>query len=946
MNYVVYLTNDADYQAALMLSGGGPLINKAPRALATMLGIPYPYPSGDLSTISKTITFIFPHVPGTEYLQSPGGATGIFVDDTVDYQVIPQNSGVPSLTWPPGQAIKYVWTANLVKANGGAGTAPTSVTPIPQRRWIEGFEWGNQDTGSQWTNFSRNASRVIEGRGWSLRGAATPMTKSNNTYRTGLNPPTSWERFYLRVRKLPTVTETGLWRTHGSPTANCGIGLRLKLNGDVNCYSIDNGGVHHDEGLVFTPNIDEYYLIDTFLKYAPSGGGNTGIIRIYINHTFAFQFIDNIGEGLNNGNYHNTSDLGFYPYIGYVADDDVEVDFDDWTSADLPANVSSSTLQFNDTNYSIDWLMGTHIKAHYSKPSSPLGFTGNFEALNQGLQPVIGFNTLTSNVPSALLEGITDVLALDEQPTLAAVLGPLSVIINISNTNVGATDGTLGYKIAGGAAVLTTINQTAAFGTQSVAYLPSGLTVPIEIAPFSVVHQKSADANLDTTYDIDLSVEYIGIWAEEDYSAFIFPVPRIDYLHNCKYENTGWGYLGAVPSAPVYIYGGTYVGNGTYQDIELPAPCHFLWVRATAGGDRVYKTWGASFGAERGDADHVSPALRMFADSTTGKIYFRAHGTDININANGVTFQFIAFCDPGMRFNICGEIHHNVNAAVPHVHSLIDPNFTPEAMFLYKQVNLASNVNGLSFKGPAHPGIGGHYLPGGAIANMVSFALGTFNAYADLFAQGLTQAYSAWRTVESGCTGTMVQICSYTGDGTGNRADIPITPASGRYPMFIVVMAEGQAAQFRDPSHINLESSNTSSGALSNTGITAVGIDKFSVDTSLNVNARIYHVFAFPGSELGMLNGLYYNEICDPPVGPHLAPADINGDIILVSDGGVSLGADNVSGTPTVVQEDISGIYTIVTDKLHDTFQDRLPGQPTIERAIPNPFFKTGYIGG
>lgn len=57
---------------------------------------------------------------------------------------------------------------------------------------------------------------------------------------------------------------------------------------------------------------------------------------------------------------------------------------------------------------------------------------------------------------------------------------------------------------------------------------------------------------------------------------------------------------------------------------------------------------------------------------------------------------------------------------------------------------------------------------------------------------------------------------------------------------------------------------------------------------------------------------------------------------------GIILGAV----TPLTLLRDVSGVYTLIKGKRVDTLQDRQPGQTSIDVEIPDPTFKTGYIGG
>ena len=151
MNYVIFFSDPAEYTLATTIAGGN-LLKLAPRDAATLLGIPFPYPSGDMSGISKGIYFISPFVPGQEILFP--GASGKFVDDTVLTTIVPGQAGVPASIWPAGPDGSFTWAGNIT-INAGAGVAsdpPTNV--MSQRRWAVGFESAqenNANVGQQWT---------------------------------------------------------------------------------------------------------------------------------------------------------------------------------------------------------------------------------------------------------------------------------------------------------------------------------------------------------------------------------------------------------------------------------------------------------------------------------------------------------------------------------------------------------------------------------------------------------------------------------------------------------------------------------------------------------------------------------------------------------------------------------------------------------------------------
>lgn len=946
MNYTVYLTSQVDYSAALTLFGGT-LINKAPRALAGMLGIPYPYPSGDLQTIDKTITFGFPYSPGLEF-RVTGNATGIFVDDTIDFQIVPAVAGNPPSIWPASSDIKFIWTACIVKANGDAETAPSPATAISQRRWARGFEWLYFNEGGSGPNanqISRDSSRTVEGKGYLTHGiSASYYTSYVKEYRTGLVTSTSWERIYVRFRTLPVLHPAGIIYFKGGGFGGIpGFGLKWNPDGTVEGFDSSTS-----TGIVFTPILDTWYKFDFFIKFA-TGVGTDGRVKLFINSTETYNYVTG-GGGLNQQSNHEWSAIGEWGnLIGDDHDTEVEIDFDDWINADLPTCVDPTTLAWININspadYPIDWLLGSHVRAHYSKSGSFVNWTlGNIGILNQGETGNVYATTSTTS--GATLEGLIDVLTQDIQDTLAPTLGVASVTIGLRSACALSTDGKLGYRVAGGAAVLTTIDELAgALTTHSVMYAPSGMILPAEISPFSVVHTKSVDANLNYVSSIAVAVEYLGIWGPEDDPTFL-NISRLSNLHNCHYPNTPWAYFGATSAAPVFIVSGTYVGNDGYNPIQLSAPVHFLWIRNTSAANGGLKWFAASIGAHQGGKLTSGTYLRVWTE-LDGTAWFSVAGNGADSNANGITYQYIAFCDPGGRFNLCGAYAHGWNSVSPRANLLIDPLFTPESGFVGIQIiDSWNNSQGIFYKGP---GIPADKMSGMGSGNGdgMNFAEGVLNTLSGLHTIYGSNHYSLWRSSEPGCAGVMVQICNYTGDGAANR-NISLTPTSGRFPCFVLVVANSNdGAYFRDPSHVGDNSSNADTGSIEHSGIKAISNpDEITVGVTLNTNGIGYSIFAFPGSDIGMLNGIYYNPICETPISYHIVPTDFNGDIVVIGDGGIDLGGSPLSPTDIMMAQDLSGIYTIVPGQTHDILQDRLVGQPTLNSKIPNPNFKTGYIGG
>jgi len=958
MNYVIFFQDEADYQFAVGVAGSN-LLQMAPRDAAVLFGIAFPYPTGDMSSIPKGIYFIYPYTPGAQFMFP--NASGLFVDDTVLTATVPGQAGVPASIWPAGPDGVFTWSGNIVRSAGAGVDADPPTNAIAQRRWCGGRELAGDDEGgasSSNANIGLDFSRVIGGYGLCIRGNASIMSwnRSVDTYRPGLQPPTSWERFYIRVRSFPTTNPSGVWRCHGFSANAAGFGIKILNSGVMQGFNISLASVETDAGTIFTPVINQWYRIDIFLKY-DQGVSSDGRIRVYVDGVLSYSFTVSNGVGMNDNDYHTNSDLGLW---NAITDQESEIDLDDWICADLPANVDTATLDFIDDNYSIDWLLGSHVRAHYAVSATQnawgpagigVGVANQFFMPQQRLQSG-NTSELNSTTSGTTLEILSDALLQSEFDTLANILGAVAAIISIWSSNSASTDGQLGYKKAGAGAVLATINQTAAEAVQTVAYLPSGMIIPDEISPWSEVHTKSADANTGRVFMLTSVVEYLGVWGPEDDPLFQFPISRLSWLHNARYFNTQYGYLGSEPAAPVFAVGGTYVGNGTYQEITLPGPCHFLWIRGTTVGSGGIKFFGSGNSAHVGAKDRCIPNVRVWFDLAAGLFKFSVVGdTNSECNANGITYQYIAFCDPGMRFNICGQYGHSNGSSTPKANPLIADGFLADGGFIQSDwMGTTSNTLGLWFRGPGNTAQGATPLDGSAQeANGYTFSAGFLETYSRMHAGGNGNPaynYSLWRISDSGvggCIGVMIQIVQYTGDGAGSKV-ITLTPTSGRFPLFVVVSAATgtQASFMRDPSHTGTNSANVDTLANSTTAITAVAMDEITVGAALNVAARVYNVFVICGDTAGMNNGTYYPTYCINE-GPWEDPDLPAGDINIVANAGLVF--DGIA--PLLLMKDVSGIYTLVKDLHHDALIDRntLPATE-VNVKIPDPIFKTGYVGG
>lgn len=950
MNYVIFFQDDAEYQLAVAAAGGN-LIEATPRQAAALFGIPFPYPTGDMSAIPRGIYFVAPWFPGTQ-LQFPG-PSGKFIDDNVLTTVVTAQAGVPASIFPADSPAKdgiFTWSGNITRMSGAGAAASPPLNSCSQRRWAVGREISFEGPSVLQQTISRDASRVIGGHGFMQRGNnnATTWNIPVNFFRAALVTRVSWERFYFRIRAFPTASDTSMWRCHGGPSNSAGAMLQLNVaDGRIHLIDIDALNTRVDKGAIFTPNLNQWYRCDQFLRYG--SGSPPTVISTYINGTNV-SYVNSGMAGMSSNSSHTSSDLGIN---NGTVDNEVEIDFDDWINADLPANLDSTNLVFNDANFPLDWLLGSHVRVHHGVSVSQVNWAPAGEgvgAANQSQGPAgrLGTSAVTSTTALAILRVTSDMLPLDIQDTLGNVMGAISALVEMYSSTSDGSDGDQGYSAAGAADVFTTVNQQVAESATAVMYQPTGVVLPLDLTPFQSVHRKANNAATDLVAMLIHTVEWLGVWGPEDDPLFTFPISRLSWVHNSRYENTQFGYLGSEPDAPVFAGGFTYAGNGTYQELTLPGPCHFLWIRPLTGGAGGIKFYGASLGAHTGSSIQTIGNVRMWYDYVNQLFKFSVTGAaNSECNVSGVNYQVIFFCDPGMRFNCCTAFGHSTSAAVPKINPLIAAGFTPEHGFITQDFNGNAGNLGQWTRGPGHTAQNITPLSSAAIDTTgCTFGVGVVNSFATLHQGNGFFSLSLWRTLDNGgggCNTKMVQILSYTGNGTSPR-NITLTPTSGRVPLFVFVAPASAAGSsfFRDPSHAGTNSSIADSMAISAAnGITAVAIDQITVQAGINTNGVVYNIFAICGDTAGMNNGTYSPNYCDGS-GPYIPPSLPSTDPVVLMNGGIDF-----DGTPPLtLLKDVSGIYTLVPGKRNDTLFDRQTGQSSVDVEIPDPTFKTGYIGG
>lgn len=929
--YVAYFSDPAEFAFARGMIPEDNSLAICPVDAAAIFGITWPPPGGPLGT--KGFYFLYPHNWGQNILHP--GPSGIILDPAILSFFVP---GQTMPGFPRGDDMNLSWSLTVVRGANYTDADPADFAPIPPRRWAYGGEGFGQ---MEWHGTisaeyrARDASRVVDGFGIKQRGtgAGTILT-SLLVNSEGADIPTkkSWERFYIRLRHLSAATGI-LWHARGSAANSSGARVIINPDGSLTGINTNNSGT---TTVTFgsTPplELDVWYKIDILVEF--SDGVLSGSFRLFVNAILIISGIVAAGTNGLGDNQNHASTLA----LAISGANTWEIDFDDWHNAQIPNIGGIESLT------SIDWVLGTHVKSSFITAGNHTNWTGNIAAMNQFLNTLGSApNSLITTTPLAAIDALTDArdFATEESQEAAGfVIGPATVAVSISASTAGANSGELGYELAGGGTVTAPIILGGSNGEQTVTYLPSGSLVPYPIEPLGIAYVKGNDAGSTNVASITAFVQYIGLWGPEDGPDGVDPGLEFNrMMHNCRYPSLGWAIMGPAPDAPVCVAGGTYVGNSTFQSIGLSLPCHLLIIRniTTSVIPIIINT--TMFGAvSMGNSAALCGDIVQLYTDEFGASFFRVTGTSNRCNLTGNTYQYFAFMDPGLRYMINGELNHG-NSALSFVNPIVDGTFTPEFGLAFT----GPATGGIWAKGPGHTALESSTLGGALITDGMGFFAGFLGSGDGISSLNLATAYTLARTLD-GSGIVMIQIVSYVGDGTASRV-INLTPVSTRFPLSVLIVRRGGglSAFYRDASHTSSNSINVTSGSTTTTGITAGGVDTITVGVSANVNAAIYDVICFPGSGSGWLNGTFCGPNGRPP-GDFWDPdpEPLPPGVAVLSEGGLILGDDN----PMTLLLDVSGIYTLVPGKRNDTLYDRQTEQSSIDMEIPDPTFKTGYVGG
>lgn len=806
-----------------------------------------------------------------------------------------------------GTTVRYTWRGYWQFDGPNTAVFPGNTAPaaISQLRWLDGFEipangegtaGGEQSAGSY---VSREASRHGDGYGMLITEPPNVFrTHSPMEFQTAITPISQWERFYLRL-KVPPLVPFEFWYAHNTAGGAQGVVLTILPSGQISVSDVLSTTVRVLKGTT-TPitfgDLAEWHKIDVLMVTGAGVGNDLARLHIYANGVSLLNVTGFAATGWASVGTIASTQLGNIASIP----GGLTLHVDDWTGADLPG-LAANTL-------GLDWLSGTKI--------IPLRATGYGPAHNGTMWPAeyqrhwgrpavdqtAALDQISASPVGGNIELAQDIVRAVQSDPQVIGGGIIGLVIGLYNTvAAGGTNGQLGYSRNADAPVMTNLAQTNVINWDNAAYLPVGLLAPDLVTALLLRYTPGASAHSRTVRVMQGAVATLGVFGKEDLNpgaltTAILPPNHINGLHNHPYPRSPWATARTAPNSPVIITSGTYVGTGTVQTLTFKSPVSWMWVRRVDAVSLHGVTfWPSQQAVNSKGTQPPSPEAQPKAtyelivpdpggtiDVQETECKLSIVGNELDSNAVGVTYQYTAFQDPGMRFTLAGVLKHN-KGAVTQTTPLWKPLFLPTAAFFHRLTAAGTTAQELWFKGPGLPADSLSRLDLTSQATALSFATGVLTSLSNFHpaaGNSGTQetSFCCWRGNDlSGHAGipAVAQILTYTGDGNATRT-IQLVP-SGMRPVWAYIQPMNVAGVFRDPSHTGTTSHQIAGAdgtltSLPTTGITGGGIDQITVGIALNGNTIVHQVIVIMGGPTGCNNGWSCNGETAPV--PPIPPPD------------------------------------------------------------------------
>jgi len=777
----------------------------------------------------------------------------------------------------------HIWVGLFELAPESTGSidgVPTEVVAIATRRWVDGFElpqFGEGGSGTAKQAVSKDASRHPDGFGFAFRGDTGAITHASAEF-GAISTVSHWDRFYVRIRKAPTAAAR-LWIALGG---NQGVELQLTVGLALAISNVVSGA----SVLLTTTSValvlNEWTRVDIVLSYATGAGGAGAYVKVYFNGVSVGVVSAFPALGLGTVGGHVDSRLGS------AAAADYEADFDDWIGSAEPNKETAAPFRY----VGVDWLNGSKVQrlraTAFGAGHDAVNWTNqNYSLLNQLAEAPS--NGMVSTTAAAAIVVETDAAAkIDAQ---ANALGIVALVVGVYHNAVGLGQASVGFMLPGEPLDLLVQASDSGADWDHHLYHPGGETVALTpVAPLTLHYLKDNDATSDTVYQLNACAEVLGIFGAEDVApGAVVPStipPRSLGAHNNPYPESPWARL-LTAAGPYVIHSGTIVETGAGQDIFFRVPVHWFYFRRVLSTTDDPVLWmAANLGGHTTslDAAPINVPVQALIDPAfvgAGAEDDQEQRTIVRIGAGlaAATYQYVAVCDPAGRFLLTGGLAHG-GADAPNTDALPNADFAPEAgFFQWEDYAGGGGVPAGYYKGPGHAANATSILTGAEVAEFLSWSAGALAPLdASTVGARVTVGYGLWRRDDgSGDAGIpkVVQIGSYIGDGTASRT-VTFGPTLVR-PLWVMVVPHNAAAIVRDPGHLTTKSCPWNGTENTATGITAGGIDSFSVGSVLNANGIVYDWFVLPGGVTACNGGFSCDgeflpvdpetpeELCDDP---------------------------------------------------------------------------------
>jgi hypothetical protein len=832
LNYIIYTTDLALAQAWVLANPAG--VQAGPDRLAASQGLTVNY-SPTQEPDPTGCWFIAP------YNGSPFHAADfVHFDRTVDSGMVDPNDLYTDFTtnWDP---IEYKWYGMIFPYYA---TAAPSGGGILQRRWAIGFELGGAGNASLATinsSCSPAGSRLTDGYGYTVVAGGGGSDISANTVPVGSGFALSfcsWERFYFRPWVLPNQGEVAIWHMSDSLEGSSTCFLTMNTAGQLVFRNTGNGGTPGTViGTSAALTLGAWVKLDLVVAMAQIGPIN-GVMSLQINGAVSFSgsvLAGTTGLGTTNGK-HTSSAIGAASTfaVGGLSPTTYKYDVDDWI------NVALATPSLSPTD---DVLNGTHIRLiNVSGVSAAGAWTGDFRGLAgnpPGISPPNQMSTATANSRLLLT---TDYVNLPQ-------LGLASLLVHCWPSTWPGGPPIVGYRINGGSLVQNAnVTQPGSNNNFSGQLFTVNVVPRTDVVTIDIALDKDSGGSTMGIAAMFAAAEWVGVFGPEDVPVGATPIrPPVAKtgLHNAPYPEIDAVTYPLRSMAWASARSGTFVGNGTGQDVSVGVPFHWLWIRAvgSANTEQWFSTYCAVHRSLNGGFGGIDSGLPVVYPPDGSPTLFRVSGSAAASNQNGITYQWVAFSDPSSRFMLNGAVAWG-SATASVANPLQDAAFTPTCVFT-AQEDISSSIAGYFYKGPGNATDTANPLTGTDTAAVMTFGAGTLTTKANAHSRTPQMAYSAWRSIDASGASGIVDCVTYIGDGLSSR-NVAVN-LGGNSPLFAFGIAHTLVSYFRDPGHTGLDS-NQINGNIVTTAIIGGGLDYVTVGALLNVTGRVYDLFVIAGA--------------------------------------------------------------------------------------------------